>query len=109
MQNQISIVYTTVATQQQAEDLAQEAIREKYAACANIIPGALSIYEWDGKIEKSQEFLIIFKSITEKLDDLCSWLSKKHPYLVPAILKANLDTTDKFYSYLKQTLLTNIF
>ena len=49
MNNQkLSIVYTTIATLQEAETLAEQAVTQKYAACVNIIPGALSVYEWEG-------------------------------------------------------------
>ena len=34
----------------------------KMAACVNIIPGITSVYEWEGKIEKDQEMLLMIKT-----------------------------------------------
>ena len=101
MLNKISIIYTTVASKQDAEKLAEHTISNKLAACANIIPGAISIYEWEGKIEKTTEFLIIFKTSNAKAKKLYSWLLNNHPYSVQAILKTTVDTSPLFNNYVK--------
>ncbi|MGD0465748.1 MAG: divalent-cation tolerance protein CutA [Gammaproteobacteria bacterium] len=101
MPNKISIIYTTIASKQDAEKLAEQTITNKLAACANIIPGAISIYEWEGKIEKTTEFLIIFKTAHAKEEELYKWLLNNHPYAVPAILRATIDTSPAFNNYVK--------
>jgi periplasmic divalent cation tolerance protein len=99
--HQISIIYTTISTQQEAEKLAEQAIADKYAACVNIIPGAISIYEWEGKIEKSTECLMIFKTTRESAAALCDYIHNKHPYSIPAILQGNIDASNDFYNYIQ--------
>ena len=101
MHNQISIIYTTCASKQDAERLAEQAVLDKYAACVNIIPGATSVYEWDGKIEKDQEYLLLFKTDVTRVNDLYAWLQDNHPYEVPAILQGDANTSENFYEYIR--------
>lgn len=102
-QQTISIVYTTAALQANAEKLAENAVSAKYAACVNIIPSAISIYEWEGKIEKTQECLLIFKTAADKMPLLIQWLKQNHPYSLPAILSAEINTTKEFLDYVGKT------
>lgn len=99
--SKISLIYTTISSQQEAETLAEQAITNKYAACVNIIPAAISIYEWEGKIEKTNECLMIFKTAIDSATVLCEFIRSKHPYSVPAILHGNIDTTNDFYGYVQ--------
>ena len=101
MTSKITIIYTTVASIQDAEKLGEQAIKSKLAACVNIIPNAISIYEWEGKIEKTSELLMIFKTSNFKQAKLYKWLLDNHPYSVPAIIKANVDTSIEFNNYVK--------
>ena len=106
MNNQkLSIVYTTIATLQEAETLAEQAVIGKYAACVNIIPGALSVYEWEGKLEKNQECLLLFKTMHAKAEELKQWILEKHPYSVPAILCSSIETSLDFYRYVNSKIL----
>jgi periplasmic divalent cation tolerance protein len=96
---QLSIVYTTMATMQEAETVAEQAVTEKYAACVNIVPGAVSVYEWEGKLARSQECLLLFKTTITNVEKLKQWIIEKHPYAVPALLSSSIDTSPDFYTY----------
>lgn len=99
--SEISIIYTTVSSQEEAEKLAEQAVKEKYAACVNILPGVLSVYEWEGKIEKSQECIVIFKTDKSRSEELYDYIRREHSYTVPAILKGNITTSADFYAYVQ--------
>ena len=100
-QNTISILYITLSSQSKAEMLAEQAVAAKQATCVNIIPQAVSIYAWEGKIEKSQECLLIFKTSGVKEESLRQWIIDHHPYAVPAILHASVHTSKDFLSYIE--------
>lgn len=59
-------IYVTVPPAVDAELLARAVVSEKLAACANIIPGVRSIYNWRGNTEQRDEAVVIFKT-QEKL------------------------------------------
>lgn len=42
-------------------------VSNKLAACVNIIPGLISVYEWEGKINNDEEVLVL----TQRLKSLC--------------------------------------
>lgn len=98
--NKIALLYTTIASQTDAEKLAEKAVIEKHATCVNIIPSAISIYAWEGKVEKSSECLLIFKTNSDHINSLQTWLKTQHPYALPAILKGIADSSPEFYHYI---------
>lgn len=100
----ISVVYSTCSSKKEAQSLAEEVLQKKLAACVNILPGALSIYEWEGQLEKNEEHLLLFKTTTRLKGDLLRWLSKNHPYSLPALLASDAETSPSFQGYFeKQT------
>ncbi|HXH55623.1 MAG TPA: divalent-cation tolerance protein CutA [Gammaproteobacteria bacterium] len=99
---EIAILYTTVGSLQDAEKLAKQMVTEKYAACVNIIPNAISIYAWEEKIEQSSECLMIFKTDVSKANDLQERISREHPYTLPAILQGNINASSDFYQFIKK-------
>lgn len=97
----ISIIYTTVSSYEEAEQLAETAVTLKLAACINIIPNITSVYQWENKVEKSSECVLIFKTAPETKNDLLQYITNNHPYSVPAILVSNIDTTADFFDYIQ--------
>ena len=54
-------VQVTAPNAEAARSISKQLVREKLVACVNIVPGLLSIYEWEGELEESQEVLMIIK------------------------------------------------
>jgi periplasmic divalent cation tolerance protein len=102
---QIMILYTTVASFAEAEQLAQNALREKLATCVNIIPHGRSLYIWEQRIEQTEEHYLLFKTTAALLPTLQEWVLQHHPYEIPAILTWTVNTSEAFGKYvLQQTL-----
>ena len=57
-----SITFSTCKDLRQANRIARTLVKEKLAACVNIVPGIASIYTWKGKIEEGREVLLVIKS-----------------------------------------------
>jgi periplasmic divalent cation tolerance protein len=98
------LIYTTAPDEQICKALAQGAIQAKYAACANIIPSIISVYEWEENITTSQEYAILFKTLEHKAQDLIRFICDNHPYKVPAIVQIQGKTTNNFMQYLQKNL-----
>ena len=56
------------------------------AACANVLPGGQSIYQWEGKVENASETLVFFKTTAARYAALEATLRQLHPYEVPEII-----------------------
>jgi periplasmic divalent cation tolerance protein len=54
-------MYTSAPSLEEAKKIANELVSAKLAACVNIIPKVISVFEWEGKIDNSDEFLLMIK------------------------------------------------
>lgn len=98
----IAMVYTTMASLDTAKALARTAVEQQYAACVNIVPGAHSIYHWEGRLEEATECLVFFKTSVEKVEALIRWLSEQHPYAVPALLSGSLKSSKSYAEFVQK-------
>ena len=73
-----SLVFSTVSSQEEGTKIAEKLVGEGLAACVNVVPSVVSVYEWKGEIERAGEALLIIKSIAEKVGDLMRRLKELH-------------------------------
>ena len=80
------IIFTTCPDKKTANKIADALLKKKLVACANILPGVTSKYWWKGKIEKSNEVLVIMKTRRSLFGKAKRQIEALHPYDVPEIL-----------------------
>ncbi len=80
------VVLMTAGSQEEAERIAQALVAEMLAACVNVVPGVTSIYRWEGKVQRDQEWLLVAKSRRDALDRLIERVQALHSYDVPEII-----------------------
>ncbi|MBX2830889.1 MAG: divalent-cation tolerance protein CutA [Rhodospirillales bacterium] len=103
--SEMSFLYVTVPDMETARLLAGGAIREKLAACANVLPQMTAIYEWGGDVEEESELIVILKTSTSTASSLAQWLEQHHPYEVPCVLEIPLGRGNHDYvSWLQKQL-----
>jgi periplasmic divalent cation tolerance protein len=85
----IVMVYIT-APSEEAESLARTLVEEELAACVNVLPSVCSIYRWQGTMQKSEESLLIVKTIVSRLTALEQRVQHLHSYEVPEILSVSV-------------------
>lgn len=66
--------------------LAESLVQARLAACVNRLPGVLSVYRWQDRIEHAEETLLLIKSTSERFDELCAHIRQRHPYGTPEVL-----------------------
>ncbi len=81
-----SIVLVTTPDLKTARSLARAALAARLIACANLVPKIESHYRWQGKIESSQEVLLILKTTKSRLNALERLVLARHPYDTPEFL-----------------------
>lgn len=69
-----------------AERLAEQLLAQRLAACVSLLPGATSIYRWQGQLERSEEVLLLIKTQADCIDELLRVLPAAHPYELPELL-----------------------
>ncbi len=82
----ISLVLTTLPDRETAERLARVAVEERLAACGTVLPGATSVYRWEGKIAAENEVVLLLKTTRQRAGDLIRALKARHPYKVPELV-----------------------
>jgi len=80
------LVLTSFPENETAAAAVRTLVEEKLAACGTLLPGARSIYAWQGKIEDASEVVVLLKTRSALYSKLEKRLAKLHPYDVPEIV-----------------------
>jgi len=80
------VLFITTADAEEAQRIADVLVKEKKAACVNIVPKVSSLFWWQGKVEKAEENLLIVKSRVSALDQIVNLVKEHHRYEVPEII-----------------------
>lgn len=78
--------YVTCASVEEAERIGRAVVEARLAACANILPGATSIYRWQGRIETASETVLVLKTRAGLVDALGERVKALHSYTVPCVV-----------------------
>ncbi len=80
------IVYVTMPDGASATTFSETLVRERLAACANILDNAKSVYWWRDVLETATETVCLFKTTRERFPAFLERAKKLHPYDVPCIV-----------------------
>jgi periplasmic divalent cation tolerance protein len=83
--DELIVVYVT-APEERAVELAGRLVKQRVAACVNVLPRVRSIYRWEGQLEDSDEALLIIKAPRAGFDALERAVRALHPYEIPEII-----------------------
>ncbi|KAI4487086.1 hypothetical protein M0802_012040 [Mischocyttarus mexicanus] len=92
-----SVAYVTVPNVEVAKKLAHDIVKNKLAACVNIIPQVISVYEWENKINEDSELLMMIKTRTDTVDALTDYVKKNHPYTVCEVISLPIQNGNEQY------------
>jgi periplasmic divalent cation tolerance protein len=77
------IVFTSFANEADAARVARTLVEERLIACANLLPGARSIYRWEQGVRDEPEIVVLMKTRKQDWTALLSRLHELHPYTTP--------------------------
>jgi periplasmic divalent cation tolerance protein len=81
---QCRIVLVSCGKISEARRIARAAVESELAACVNIVLAPVeSVYRWEGKVEIAREYLLVMKSVAQRLPELQRLVQKLHSYDVP--------------------------
>jgi periplasmic divalent cation tolerance protein len=84
------IVLSTAGSEDEARQIARSLVERGHAACVNIVPGIESVYRWQGKIESSQEWLLLIKTTAARFEDVKRTIRELHSYDVPECIAISI-------------------
>ncbi len=80
------ILLVTVPDRETGERTAHRLLEKRIAACVQVLPGIESFYHWEGKLERSEELLLIIKTKDSLMAEVEREVRSIHPYKVPQIV-----------------------
>jgi periplasmic divalent cation tolerance protein len=91
------LVYTTWPSTADAEAAGRALVERRLAACVNILPGMISHYRWEGKVERAEEAVMLIKTRASLAGAVSDAVKELHSYDTPAILVMPLESVEKNY------------
>jgi periplasmic divalent cation tolerance protein len=90
-------VYTTYPSIVEAETAGRALVERRLCACVNILPGMVSLYWWQGKIDRGDEVVMIIKTRASLAEAVRAAVKQMHSYSTPAILVLPIESVDPDY------------
>ena len=91
------LVYTTWPSIVEAEAAGRKIVERRLAACVNILPGMISHYWWEGKIERAEEVVMLVKTRGTLAEPVCAAVKELHSYTTPAVMVLAVESLDPDY------------
>jgi len=83
-----------------ATRVASALVKEKLAACVNILP-IQSIYRWKGEVCEEEERTLLIKTSDSTVPQLKKRILELHPYDLPEIVGLDISQEDSHMEYLQ--------
>jgi periplasmic divalent cation tolerance protein len=93
----ITLIMTSVGTEQQAVEISEELIARRLATCVNIVPCLRSIYRWKGKMCEDTEYLLFIKTPKRMFEPVSQAIREFHSYELPEILSLPIDAAERTF------------
>jgi periplasmic divalent cation tolerance protein len=91
------IILASCAGTEEAEGIARALVESQAAACVTLVPGARSIYRWQGKIESASEVLLVIKTALAQIECVQEIIGRLHSYAVPEFLVLDISGVSEAY------------
>jgi periplasmic divalent cation tolerance protein len=99
----VMLCLTTAPDAATAKSLSTGLLNARLAACVTTLPGAESMYWWEGKLEASVEFVLLIKTTADLTDPLKQFITAHHPYDTPELLCLPIaDGLEKYLKWVQQ-------
>lgn len=99
------LVLSTFANEADAARVVRTLVEERLIACGNLLPGARSIYRWQGAVEDTAEVVVLMKTRKQDWAALLSRLHELHPYEVPECVAVRIAAgAPKYMAWLEDAL-----
>jgi periplasmic divalent cation tolerance protein len=94
------LIYSTWPDEDLAKACAAALLAARAAACATLLPGAISTYWWEGNIETAPEAVLLVKTPAGSAAAARDLIVAQHPYEIPCVLTFRVDTGLSHPAYL---------
>jgi len=105
----IYFIYVTFGSLREAKRLGSLLVKNKLAACTNIIPTIYSTYVWKNKTMMDKECSMIVKTSKSRVKAAIKFIVKKHSYECPAVSAFPIQSTHTdFQRWINEQTMTKL-
>ena len=105
----IYFIYVTFGSLREAKRLGGQLVKNKLAACTNIIPTIYSTYVWKNKTMTDKECSMIVKTSKSRVKAAIKFIVKKHSYECPAVSGFPIELTHTdFQRWINEQTMTKL-
>jgi periplasmic divalent cation tolerance protein len=91
------IVLSNAGSEDEARKIARHLVENRLAACVNIVPQIQSIYRWQGRVESSQEWLLLIKTTADRVPAVRDAVRELHSYELPECIAISIEDGSAAY------------
>ena len=97
MEHSAVAIFIAAGTADEARRIADALLKQRKAACVNIVPRVDSLFWWEGKLDSAAESLLVVKTRVSALDEVIKCVKEVHSYQVPEIIALPIIGGNKDY------------
>lgn len=105
--NNIALVITTVADNEDGRALVKNLLDRKIIACGHILPTGNSLYSWKGKQCDEEECTVIMKTSIWLGQKIKEEVQKMHKYELPEVLLMKAESTPEYAAWVESEVSKN--
>jgi periplasmic divalent cation tolerance protein len=99
------LAFSTFATEEDAARVVRALLEERLIACGSLLPGARSLYRWQGEVADEREVVAILKTRKQDWPALLSRLHELHPFEIPECVAVRITAgAPKYLAWLEAAL-----
>lgn len=96
------LLYVTCGSKREANKIGEKLVKNKLAACTNIIDNVKSVFKWNNKIANNKECILVGKTTSRNINKIIKTIENFHSYECPCILFFNIQNGNKkFLKWIK--------
>lgn len=80
------VVVSTTPNTEEAKKIAHGLIKNKLAACTNIISGVTSVYSWKDEVCEDSECILFIKTQRSLFENVKNFIMENHSYELPEVI-----------------------
>ena len=77
---------STTGSPEEAKEIAAALVEKHLAACVQVVGPISSTFRWEGRVQEAEEYLLLCKVPSERLDEATALIEGLHSYDVPEVL-----------------------
>lgn len=90
-------LYMTFPDMDSAARVGRALLDARLVACVNVLPGARSLYRWEGAVQDDAEVVAFAKTRAELVDAAADKVRALHPYDTPCVVALQIGGGDAGY------------